>query len=116
MSKINVLSQRDRVQLKHKIKIIVFYSLKEYKHILYELKRECNTCNCEFNIVPIYIDLSESDKCDKAIKKLIKNNVSGYMKDIDKVCLISIDKIECDKYQIFYTVESFMLWFKTLNI
>ena len=111
-----VFGQRKMVQLKHKIKIIVFYSLKEYKTILYKLKRECNTCNCEFNIVPIYTVLSEGNTFEAAIKKQIKKNVSGYMKDIDKICLISNDKIECDKYQIFYTIESFMLWFETLNI
>jgi hypothetical protein len=106
----NSFGQRDMPQLKFKIKIVVFYSSPEDKNMLNELRNGCNTNTCQYNIVPIYIELA-NDVIPKAIvKRLIKNNVFGYKKDLDRVCLIDSNIIKCDQYILFDSVNSFKIW------
>lgn len=107
----NKFGQRNMPQLNFKIKIVVFYSSKEDKDMLNKLRNECNTCTCQYTVVPIYIELIETTITEAIIKKHIKTRVSGYKKDLDKICIINPYIMKC-QHITFNSFNNFKLWFQ----
>lgn len=107
----NLFGQRNMSKLKIKIKLVVFYGVKEDKDILNELTDKCNTSTCQYSIIPINIGLVGSTINEIIIKKRVKTCVPGYKKDLDKVCIIEPNIIQSDRYILFDSVDSFKTWF-----
>ncbi|BDR75129.1 hypothetical protein N072000002_08040 [Clostridium tetani] len=111
----SVFGQRNMTQLKCKIKIVILYGSKQYKDMLNEIKKECNTCTCQYSIIPLYIELNGTIVPEGIIKKAIKARVSEYRKDLDIICLISPNIMEYDKHIVFNSVNKFNTWFQELR-
>ena len=102
-------------RLNCKIKLVVFYGSKKDKGILNELRNECDTSTCQYALIPIHIKVVGNSINEAIIKKYIRARVSGYKKDLDKVCIIEPDIIQLDQYIIFDSVNNFKIWFQRVQ-
>lgn len=111
----NLFGKCNVIQLKPKIKLLVFYNSEKDKEVLYELRNECNTSICQYTLIPVHIELVGSTISEAIIKKYVKARAPGYKKDFDRVCIIESSIIQSNQYIIFDSVDKFKTWFQRMR-
>ncbi|MCT4605769.1 MAG: hypothetical protein N4A64_06630 [Marinisporobacter sp.] len=112
--KINMFGKRNMPKLKLKRNILIFYSVKEDRHIVNKVILGNKSNTCDYVLVPIYIE-SGIILTDKLINNHIKSKVSGYKKGFDKVYIIKPCKAKSSDYIEYESMKSFATWIDKNN-
>ena len=108
--------KRVMTQLDLKVKLITFYTATGDKAPLLRLRDECNTCKCQYTLIPIQVRPDETNISEAKIN----THVSGYKKDFDKLCVIEPSIKFTGQYLKFDSVKDFSNWlqqyYKNRNI
>ena len=111
MKQKNQFNQRNKIDLKFKSKLIVFYSCSKDKNLLSKLSNKCKTCDCQYSLILVDINSIGNTLSKEGAKRYVKAHIQGYIKTIDKICFIKpyIDKF--DEFAMFNSYKDFHKWF-----